>query len=144
MNIIEHLKDKSKAQPYGLRTEEEQAVLKKAGPANCIHATGNEHLEWSQSKHTWAGAAYILKPDYQPEPEFIDIELVLDGVFWELKKAMPGCAAFTRVERAPIHQQFVHFRKDSNHYTRHAGRATDWANEGQKVVARFRNERYHV
>ena len=139
MNIIEHLKDKSTAQPFGLRTPEEQEIFRKAGKPNVLYYCVDGTWEILTNPDWCCDSTYILRPDYQPEPEYIDIELVPDGIFWKLKKSMPCCIANDSLRMVPIHRQFVKFRTDSN-YTRHAGIATDWANKDEKVVARFRKE----
>ena len=139
MNIIEHLKDKSKARPYGLRSPEEQEIFRKAGKPNVLYYSINGTWELLTNPSWYSDSTYVLNPDYQPEPEFIDIEIVPDGIFWKLRESMPGCTANTSLRTAPIHQKFVQFRTGDT-YTRHTGIATGWANEGDKVVARFRKE----
>ena len=73
--LIKRLKDKNYVRAFGLMTPEEQECFRKIGKENCYIYT---------SEGTWAcpyqspGFAnkwtYAIKPDYQPEPEFVDLE----------------------------------------------------------------------
>jgi len=69
MTIIEILKRRDLAQPLYLRTSEEQAELKKAGVENCLYTTETLYPTWRQPLRFGDSYAYILRPDYEPEPE---------------------------------------------------------------------------
>lgn len=75
--IIIKLKRKDLAQPFGLLNKEEQEVLKKAGKNNLLWLT--DMCVWISpvafSIHPNNISTYILKPDYEPEPEYVDIEI---------------------------------------------------------------------
>ena len=139
-DIIERLKNKSQAVWFKNRTKVEQEVFRKAGKENCrawLNLRG-----WADCEGICefiSNTKYILKSSYQPEPEFIDIELVLSGHFWVLKESMPNCRHNSLVY-ASSHQQFVHFRTDLGGTSIQIAMACSWANEGEKVVARFRKE----
>ena len=78
--LIEKLKDPKQAQPFGLRSPEEQDVLDKASRKNCLYYgfTG-----WNQPPDGTGvftrDVSYILEPDYEPEPEYEDRPVELGG-----------------------------------------------------------------
>jgi hypothetical protein len=72
-DLIEKLKDPKQAQPYGILSEDEQAVLNKAGMSMCRVYCGT--WEPTGGMYFCENSAYILKPDYEPEPEYEDYEI---------------------------------------------------------------------
>ena len=80
--MIEKLKDKNRAQPFFMRSEEEQAILIEAGPEFCLTTSAGQYPTWNNATGPiacWKLEPYILKPDYQPEPEYEDIEIIDTG-----------------------------------------------------------------
>jgi len=74
-NIIEKLKDKDYVRAFGLLSPEEQKCLIKVGKANLI--VYSHSLGWC---NTIGGdflrtETYAIKPDYQPEPEYVNLEI---------------------------------------------------------------------
>jgi hypothetical protein len=73
--IIKKLKDKTYVRAFGLMTQEERDCFKKVGKGNCVYFS---------SSNGWFGCiedscgfmieyTYAIKPDYQPEPEYVDL-----------------------------------------------------------------------
>ena len=141
MNIIEHLKDKSKAQPYGLRTPEEQAVLTTAGKKHALYLRGCTNAKWDKPVNDgspyYEDCTYILNPDYQPEPEFLDIEVVRVEGEIRLKENCPN-SQYTYLWWAQCDKDFVGFLTDEGWIAFDRVATTLYGRK--KVVARFRKE----
>ena len=72
--LIEKLKDKKKIQAFGLLSKEEQECLKKAGKNNCLVYTIQG--DWKKGTAYFVNVStYAIKPDYKPEPKFVDLEI---------------------------------------------------------------------
>ena len=74
--LIEKLKDKTYVRAFGLVTPEEQECYGNVGRENCLvyYESG-----WSSTPglHGFSNLyTYAIKPKYQPEPEFVDLEIV--------------------------------------------------------------------
>ncbi len=80
--IIEKLKDKTKVKAFGLMEPEEREVYKKAGNRNCLYYLVKDSWPSTLSGNFLDANTYIIKPDYQPEPEFVDLEIVMTGGCW--------------------------------------------------------------
>jgi len=74
--LIEKLKDKNYVRAFGLMTPEEQECLRKAGPKGGVIMYNDRGWE---SRSDWnfdcPRITYAIKPDYKPEPEFVDLEI---------------------------------------------------------------------
>ena len=71
MTIIEKLKKPELAQPFGLRSIEEQEAFREAGPENSLLYTVTE--SWvTPTGLNGPNSTFILEPDYEPEPESTD------------------------------------------------------------------------
>ena len=113
--LIEKLKKNEK--PFGLLDPEEQKYLKKVGINNCrIFFIQNE---WSMAGGSFiAFYTYAIKPDYQPEPEFVDLEIRSDSTNDWL--GVPDCGGnydwlpyhFTHLHCLPSLPNFVGFHYD--------------------------------
>lgn len=72
--MIEKLKKPELAQPLGLYDEyfpEEAKIIRTAKPENCLYwQFGNKR--WTQATSLQLSLCYILKPGYEPEPEYED------------------------------------------------------------------------
>ena len=79
--IIEKLKDKTYVRAFGLMEPEEQDCLKKAGKENCRIYSCDGVWILTQVTGDWNRSyTYAIKPDYQPDPEFVDYLIeVCDG-----------------------------------------------------------------
>ena len=86
--LIEKLKDKNYVRAFGLMTPEEQECIEKVGLQNCLalcqplRAPGPHIVNWVSGEITGnlkGGTTYVIKPDYQPDPEFVDVEITQQG-----------------------------------------------------------------
>jgi len=71
--LIKRLKDKNYVRAFGLMLLEEQECFRKVGKENCLHFD----CSWivPTATHWFPASTYAIKPDYQPEPEFVDLEI---------------------------------------------------------------------
>ena len=80
--LIEKLKDKTYVRAFSLMTPEEQQCLEKVGPQNCLilcqSGINPQVIIWDNNNMAdFSGyRTYAIKPDYQPEPEYVDLEIV--------------------------------------------------------------------
>ncbi|MHC4346345.1 MAG: hypothetical protein ACYSUP_16850 [Planctomycetota bacterium] len=74
--LIAKLKDPKQARPFGLLSDEEQAILERATKRNCLWYTGSNEFCQSLFDGFTVHYTYVLKPDYEPEPDYEDIEIV--------------------------------------------------------------------
>ena len=81
-DLIEKLKDKNYVRAFGLMTKAEQMVFEGVGEVNCLKfhgMTGVKEL-WLTAHHFCNTDTYAIKPDYKPEPEYVDYLIeVCDG-----------------------------------------------------------------
>ena len=148
MNIIEKLKDKTYVRAFGLMTPEEQETLEKVELENLICLRGQfNKIIWENitSKPSDCPAlTYAIKPGYQPEPEYVDLEIVLSGCFlgaWT-SKIKPASYSFTRLHCLPSLPNFERFYYHADFgKTPSVGLVQVAAKMDQKhiVYARFRN-----
>ena len=74
--LIEKLKDKNYVRAFGLLSPEEQECFRKVGKGNCIVYDNFNWIPGMIGGIHFAGMTYAIKPDYKPEPEFVDLEIV--------------------------------------------------------------------
>lgn len=81
--LIEKLKNNEAHKIFADMTQEEQDCLIEAGPVNCEFLTDNQcgGLLWgligtSFEFYPYPQGIYRIKPDYQPEPEYDDKEII--------------------------------------------------------------------
>ena len=138
--LIEKLKDPKQAQAYWMRTIEEQSILFKAGPertliVDCGNKHGRKHyVELSE----WREQMIILKPDYEPEPEYEDIDIVVKG-HWLILQHSPQLGMSCCVNTAVTNRNFIGFFATFSNYENRMA-LPDIATrirEGHKVCARF-------
>ena len=65
--MITKLKDKTKAQAFGLMSPEKQECLKKVGKKNCLSYSILGCWEQVEDECFVSVSTYAIKPDYQPE-----------------------------------------------------------------------------
>ena len=107
--IIEKLKDPNQAQPFGLRSPEEQEVFREAGPENSLLYTVTE--SWvTPTGLNGPNSTFILKPGYEPEPEYVDLEIT-DILFAVSEHGMWGWTTQFEVIRENK-RVFARFRKE--------------------------------
>lgn len=82
MTLIEQLKDPKLAQSFGVYEKyfpEKAEIIKKAYPKGCRYFSSFSR-EWNdvpRGENPTQSDTYILKLDYQPEPEYVDLEIDL-------------------------------------------------------------------
>jgi hypothetical protein len=160
--MIGKLKKPTLAQPFGLLPESQQDILETAGKANCLYYGGSG---WGQSGGSWpqsVGArfaddsTYILKPDYQPESEYVDVPVCQGyGVYLGFSKSestkdiLPFLDStlilrtFLNIHVVVSISTFVDFFVDAGTPGERPCRPEEVATkirEGYKVVARFVKE----
>ena len=150
--LIEKLKDKNYVRAFGLMSKEEQECLEKAGKSNCFVFDGRSwfSMDYYSDKRFHTGCTYAIKPDYKPEPEFVDLEIDEDieistGIRWlgvhkdEKSSFLPYL--FTHLHCLPSLPNFERFHEnddDEDDFLSIEWIATN-IDEGKKVVARFRS-----
>jgi len=138
---IAKLKDPAQAQPYWMRSKEEQEVLKSAAPNGLVATWSSLFPKWrdnTSEASALANNVYILKPDYKPEPEYVDCPVFVGG-FNRLTLTLNGNAM--SIVDAITHPNFVGFFIIEGHRECLNIEAVATAiREGHKVVARFRKE----
>lgn len=139
-DIITKLKDKTQAQPFGLRSKEEQEVQQKAGRENVLFFDGRE---WTTIGGGPGGFAdmhtYILKPDYEPEPEYVDwkIEAVND-LLCVAERPIGKAISYKPLYCVPAMPNFVKFVEDCHGNICSLDCVANLIHGGHKVFARFR------
>lgn len=139
---IEKLKDPKQAQPWGVLTLAEISIMGKAGKANML--TLYRGCEWKTpvADERFADMSYILKPNYEPDPEYIEIKVILFGGTYRLEEVSPNTAC----KEFPIitaDKDFVCFHDPFGKETTNAGDVPGWmrtlaAQDGDiKMHARF-------
>ena len=73
-DLIEKLKQKDYVRAFGLMSKEEQECYEKVAPENCLYYSHSNSWKavWAFNDHQ----TFAIKPDYQPEPETEDIEII--------------------------------------------------------------------
>ena len=111
--LIKKLQDPDQAQPFYMRTKEEQDILKEAGVGNCLTTDLDIFPQWNEPNmpvSLWSVTCYILRPDYQPKPEYIDIAIVVDGGGeLRLERSIPGRLGRGRIDILPGRKEFAGF-----------------------------------
>jgi hypothetical protein len=96
--LIEKLKDKNYVRAFGLMTPEEQECFKEVGKKNCVWY-GAEWMKVTGS-HFASDCTYAIKPDYAPEPEYDDLEIVeIPHTFGKKNLVVLGCIYTAGIER---------------------------------------------
>ena len=141
--MIEKLKKNKIA--FGLMSPEEQELLRKANTSNCLfYNPGGNWLTIHCDMDFDRDRTYAIKPDYQTEPEFVDLEIfALDG--WLMVQRDSNC------EFLPYLQTHLHCLPSLPNFEGFIRKPTmtieeKWflqgvakqISEGHKVYARFR------
>ena len=139
---IEILKDKGGAQAFGLLDPKFRDILEKVGISRCLIFDGNIGWIFTKTDEFYQGLTYILDPNYEPEPEYIEIEIVLFNGSCRLKEQSPNNRG-KKLCNVIGDQGFVCFHDDFSMETTNAGDLPGWmrqlaAQDGVfKVHARF-------
>ncbi|MBE3035722.1 MAG: hypothetical protein IMZ70_01360 [Candidatus Atribacteria bacterium] len=145
-DLIEKLKKNEK--PFGLLTPEEQAMIKDMMCGG--HTLKYSGVEWialdASSCYPANIITYAIKPDYKPEPEVVDLEIVQNtdradkwlGVYGALLASYD----FVELHCLPSLPGFKGFwhkgPNDSNIGGDHLEEIAEMVDEKTKVFARFR------
>ena len=152
-DLIEKLKDKKYVRVFGLMTPKEREYLREVGKENLLVLYGLPHengsVYWKENEHNpdnYPALTYAINPDYQPEPEFVDLEIfALDG--WLMVQRDSNCEFLpylqTHLHCLPSLPNFEGFYMpdpvitDGHEYLFIGTVARNIA-KGKKVFARFR------
>ena len=151
--LIEKLKKNKTV--FGLMSSEERECFKKVGKKNCLCFHGGQWGGPNNSNDCFNYQfTYAIKPDYQPEPEFVDLEIVRHaegtveqtwwlGVWADKRAELPH--AFTHLHCLPSLPNFEGFwhdydKKMGRRYFCNITEAAPKISEGHKVYARFRGQ----
>ena len=142
--LIEKLKDKNYVRAFGLMSPEEQGLYRKVKSQNCIRFWIDR---WTQAEGSSFNPSltYTIKPDYSPEPEFVDLEIVTNDKWLGVwKKTEAAKYAFLPFQFTPLNclpglPNFAGFwcGKPSDQTT-YLGNVAERICEVKKVYARFR------
>lgn len=117
-DLIEKLKDKNYVRTFGLMTPEEKECYKKATLSNCLVFA---NVEWYQAfgnglRQFDVNYTYAIKPDYQPELEFIKCKIEeYDGYIgiWTENTLLKFPHNFIHLHCVPSMPQFDHFETET-------------------------------
>ena len=148
--MIEKLKKNKKA--FGLLEPEEQECFKNVRKINCLWYHGSGVNDWGSDSGAFSKfdnqTTYAIKPDYKPEPEYVDLEIVENGnwlgiVLTDTNKVPLTIVpyVFTKLYELPSLPNFEQFYQSfggkpcyvSTNYV------AKFISEGKKVFARFRS-----
>ena len=149
--LIEKLKDKTYVRAFGLMSPEEQECFKKVKQKNCLIFCTD--CSWDETLDIEADYVniytYAIKPDYKPEPEFVDLEIERSDGWLGVSKwgddAMFLPFEFTHLHCLPSLPNFEGFwhdydKKMGRRYFCNITEAAPKISEGKKVYARFRGQ----
>ncbi len=148
--IITKLKDKTQVKAFGLMEPVEREVYEKVGKENLLFYTNYDN--WIEPMggygHFKGTVTYAIKPDYQPEPEFVDLEIRQAEDFLGIEAGrVEGVLInvdFTRLSYLVDDPNFQCFWSGESFAMREAfwvtGTVASIKANGKKVWARFRNE----
>ena len=138
--LIEKLKDKNYVRALGLMTLEEQECFTKVGKENCLFYGDNTWMSTSGDKFLFSGTTYVIKPDYQPEPEYVDFEIEKRSIWLGIETGSNPLFpyVFMHLHCLPSLSNFEGFHiKDEENFINIVGVART-ISEGKKVYARFK------
>ena len=138
--LIERLKSNEK--PFGLLSKEEQECFNEIGMKNCeIY----RYSKWNQAVHNifHTDSTYRIKPDYQPEPEYDDLEIKEYEFIYYPRKMLGidlGNGESYILSKVPSMPNFECFLGEDNKVIHCIANISYYINEGNKVIARLRRE----
>jgi hypothetical protein len=86
--LIKKLKDKNYVRAFGLMSNQEKEILLSVGYKNRLVYSSIDTWKDDTAAIAWANRSnltYTIKPDYQPEPEYVDLEVESNKVWLEIK-----------------------------------------------------------
>ena len=145
--LIEKLKDKTYVRAFGLMTPEERECLMKIGRANCEYYTNTYNWTTIGNRDFSQSVTYAIKPDYQPEPEFEDVEIKEFttnrlGIIYRQKCFTNPNSIMIPIHELPSLPNFKDFRyetvKGNKWCFTNDGLVATYRAKGKTVYARFR------
>lgn len=144
-DLIEKLKNKDYVRAFGLMSAEEQKVFEKVDATNCLFY--NYHGKWEcldLGRSNFLNCnTYAIKPDYKPEPEYVDLEIVEyeSGMWLGVYSDMKGIPHhFTHLHCLPSLPNFECFWYEEQPHGMSIEDVATRISEGHKVYARFRKD----
>ena len=141
-DLIEKLKDKNYVRAFGLLDPEERKCMEKVKKAHCLCFHGGQWGGPNNSNDCFNYQyTYAIKPDYQPEPEFVDLKIKIInngrnlGISTQDKLNINYGVVY--LYEVPSLPNFVAFRLESVPNIR-ISRVASAISEGKTVFARFR------
>ena len=141
-DLIKKLKDKNYVRALGLMSPEEQKCFKEVGQDNCEVFCGCNLWNNSICHRFLEVSTYAINPDYKPEPEFVNLEIVIGGDWLGVHRAdaegkvvLPH--GFTHLHCLPSLPNFVEFYYKYG-ITLSFIHVAPKIFDGKKVFARFR------
>lgn len=141
--LIKELRDPEMAQPLGVYEQyqpEWAKIIREAGPDNCLCL---DRDGWAEHTQFVSWNTYILKPDYQPEPEYKEISLVFQEGVLCLFRLSPKPFRTRDPLQVIRHENFMGFWANpgtSGERDVLIWYLTNTKRDGHKVVARFKTE----
>ena len=147
--MIEKLKDNEAHRIFGDMSDEEQGCLAHIGNENLeylspsgSYGVNSFGLSWTpkgKSSLMYPDGIYRIKPDYQPEPEFVDLEIKSEqmlGVYRREHKFLPY--NFTNLHYLPSLPNFAGFHREGLTVSLDLEYVAKYIFEGKKVYAKLR------
>jgi hypothetical protein len=135
--LVEKLKNKDYVREFGRMSEEERELYKKVGARNCVRYSSVLSIcGWYDAFDFCERFSYAIKSDYQPEPEYEDVEIVNTG---RLGIYTPK-GRWTNLHEIPSMPNFDIFVYGMNHAECKYQNIAKEIRSGKKVMARFVKE----
>lgn len=136
--LIDICKDPEQAQALGILIAfqpDRAALIEEAGPENCLWYAGE--CGWKQAEFHNAYNTYIIKPDWEPKPEFVDREVTTDARGF-LVVQIPKLEIDHFLSIAGCYGTFSHWECENGEVCNNVNEVQTEYRTGRKVVARFR------
>lgn len=137
--LVEKLKNKDYVREFGRMSEEERELYKKVGARNCVRY-GSVHgiCGWHNAFDFYERFSYAIKSDYQPEPEYEDVEIQNWVAFGKLGYLDTKLNKFFSLHEIPSMPNFECFiNKEDGKVFKNIVDIAYSIRAGWKVVARF-------
>ena len=151
--LIEKLKDKTYVRPFGLMAPEEQECLISVGKINCMWYSMHKWQDASDTSGFFDDFTYAIKPGYQPEPEFVDLEIGIyedeEGISGErlavsgtsdLKWLSHGYIEIHELPSLPNFERFMYHESFGKLPSVGLAQVATKIYQGHQVYARFRKK----
>ena len=136
--LFEELKNPKLVRPYCFCSAEVKAIFDEAGLAGCDRIGSDGHVAGIVNHPAKCpGWCYILKPKYEPAPEYEDIKIVAISGRLVLKRESPSNSP--TITEVVARENFVCFHYMNGAKTRIPGDVPNWlrVNFGETMYVRF-------